>query len=461
MDDIVEYLRLNWLTAACLALLALTLLLAAAFLFLSPKLFLLIVKNLFRNPVRTLLTSLATGVLVFVVVLILSVVSFIDLITTETAASGRKLIVTERWQLPSQMPLAHAEYLDPRSSKFILAGMKDAQGRPVLGPDDYMTWAFYGGFTEKDPAKRSRDNLVFFFAMEPDHIRTMMDDLQDLDPELVRRLKANRKGCLLGPEKLAALLKTEELPPGGLPPFTVHSLNYKDIDLEFEVVGLLPAGRYNQSAIMNADYLFSALDKYKRDKKQAHPLDEKRIALVWLRISDRDSFEAVAERIEKAPELSNPQVKCETASSGISTWIEPYNDIFWGMKWVLVPVLVISMALVVANAIGISVRERYQEIAVLKVLGYRPWQVLALVLGEALLVGVLTGLLTAAATFALINYVVGGIPFPIAFFPAFLVPPAAIAWATAIGLLTALAGSLIPSWAARSVRVAEVFARVA
>jgi putative ABC transport system permease protein len=95
------------------------------------------------------------------------------------------------------------------------------------------------------------------------------------------------------------------------------------------------------------------------------------------------------------------------------------------------------------------------------VLGYRPWQVLALVLGEALLVGVLTGLLTAAATFVLINYVVGGIPFPIAFFPAFLVPPEAIVWATAIGLLTALAGSLIPSWAARSVRVAEVFARVA
>jgi putative ABC transport system permease protein len=297
--------------------------------------------------------------------------------------------------------------------------------------------------------------------MEPDHVRTMMDDLQNLDPELIRKLKDKRKGCLLGRERLEALFGRRPLEEFVGQTFTVYSLNYKEIDLEFEVVGVLPEGRYNQSGIMNALYFNNALDDYKLKKKQAHPLDNRRLNLVWLRISDRDSFERVAERIEKARELSNPQVKCETASSGIAAWIEPYNDLLWGMKWLLVPAIVVSMALVMANAIGISVRERYQEIAVLKVLGYRPWQVLVLILGEALLVGGLSGLAAAAATFLLVNFAVGGIPFPIAFFPAFFVPLGVVAWGTAVGLLTALIGSLMPSWTARSVKVSEVFARVA
>ena len=47
-----------------------------------------------------------------------------------------------------------------------------------------------------------------------------------------------------------------------------------------------------------------------------------------------------------------------------------------------------------ANAIAISVRERRTEMAVLKVLGFQPWQILLLVLGEAVLLtaaGVLVG----------------------------------------------------------------------
>ena len=62
--------------------------------------------------------------------------------------------------------------------------------------------------------------------------------------------------------------------------------------------------------------------------------------------------------------------------------------------------------------------ERQTELAVLKVLGFRPWQILVLVLGEALLIGVGSGLLSAVATLVTINYAIGGIKFPIAFFGA-------------------------------------------
>ena len=57
------------------------------------------------------------------------------------------------------------------------------------------------------------------------------------------------------------------------------------------------------------------------------------------------------------------------------------------MRWLLVPAILVTMALVIANAISISVRERRTEMAVLKVLGFHPTQILLLVLGEALLIG--------------------------------------------------------------------------
>jgi putative ABC transport system permease protein len=117
------------------------------------------------------------------------------------------------------------------------------------------------------------------------------------------------------------------------------------------------------------------------------------------------------------------------------------------------------MALVIANAISISVRERRTEMAVLKVLGFSPGQVMALVLGEALMIGILSGVLSAGLTIFLVNSG-GGVKFPIAFFPAFKIPLDAFWWGAAVGGGTALFGSLLPAWSARTVKVSEVFSKV-
>jgi len=81
-----------------------------------------------------------------------------------------------------------------------------------------------------------------------------------------------------------------------------------------------------------------------------------------------------------------------------------------------VPAVLVSMALVIANAISISVRERRGEMAVLKVLGFRPGQVLQLVLANRFLVGAVSGLTAALATFVIFN-LRGGIEFASRFFP--------------------------------------------
>lgn len=418
-------------------------LLAAVFLIRQRKMVMLVVRSLSRNRLRSILTSVAVMVLVVVVTLVWTILYFLNQITEEKS-KDLKAIVTEKWQIPSQMPYSYAAALSEGAAK-----------RPGdVRPDDAMTWSFYGGTL--DPTKRTRENLVFFFAMDPRKLRTMMDDLQDLDEELVKKMLMSKRGVLLGRERMAAINKRVG------ERFQLTSINYLDINLEFEIVGNLPDGRYNQSAVMNREYLLDALDVYAGSHHNTpHAMARKSLNLVWLRVPDSAAFQRVADQIMSSSLFTSPAVKCETASSGISSFLDAYRDLIWGMRWLLVPAILCTMALVIANAISISVRERRTEMAVLKVLGFRPNQILLLVLGEALLIGAGSGLVSAGGTYLFFNEYLGGVKFPIAFFPAFRIPIEALWWGPMIGAATAFAGSIVPAWSARTVKVSEVFAKVA
>jgi putative ABC transport system permease protein len=428
-----------------------------------------ITKSLRRNLLRTTLAGLATLVLVFVVTLVWTVLYFLDLVTAEKSKDLRA-IVTERWQIPSQMPFTYEVGLARGA----------ARDKGDVVPDDSMTWQFIGGTL--DPAKRTRDNMVFFFGMEPRKLllagrdgagrlardrdgnvkyTSMMDGMDELTEQEIDRLdqacremEKDKRKVVIGRERLQAMNKRlgER--------FTLTCINYPGIDLEVEVIGAFPEGRYSQSALMNRLYILDAMDDYKRKNGKPHPMADRTLNLVWLRVPDTEAFRRVADQIATSPEFLTPAVKTETASSGVASFLDAYRDLLWGMRWLMVPAILVTMALVMANAVSISVRERRTEMAVLKVLGFGPTQIMVLVLGEAVLVGVLAGFLSAGGTILVINKAIGGVKFPIAFFPAFKVPVAALWWGPLVGGLTALAGSLLPSWSARSVKVAEVFSKI-
>jgi putative ABC transport system permease protein len=417
------------------------------------KLFRIILKNVRRNILRTALTALGTMVLVFVVTLVWSVLDFLNEATRDKT-SNFKAVITERWQIPSQMPFAYADGLSRGGAR--------QEGDLTIPPPDSMTWQFFIG--NIDPTKKDFNNFVFMFAMEPSKIGTMMDELDTLPAEKkaildegIRKMEETPQGVILGKERLALLNKKVG------ETFKVFGQNYKDINLEFTVVGVIPDGtRYDKNAFMNRDYLNRALDDFPRKNGgKKHPQVNKTLNLVWLRVKDTTEFEKVAGQVVNSPEFLAPAVKVETASSGISNFLEAYSDLLWGMRWLLAPAILATLSLVISNAISISVRERRMEIAVLKVLGFQPWHVLVLVLGEALLIGVVAGGLSSVLTYVVINDVLGGLKFPIAFFAAFFIPNAALWWGVALGGGTAFLGAIVPALSARKVRVAEVFSRVA
>lgn len=435
------------------------------------KIFVLILKNVGRNPLRSILTALGTMVLVFVVTMVWSVLWLLDALTTEKQ-QNLKGIVTERWSIPSRMPFAYATPISEGA----------ARQPGDVRPDDAMTWQFYPAAL--NPKDLTRQNFVFAIACDPDKLGriengkfvTMMDGLESLSPkdqaallEAIARLKANRQGIILGYNHLANINRMI----GDLRDADMSQLigkriklfgigQYKGLDLELEIVGIFPAGRYDNLGALHREYFNNALDQYPQTHGgRKHPMADRNLNLVWIKVPNMAAYNRVSAQIDQAPTFQDPAVKCETASSGMAAFLEPLRDLIWGARYLLAPSCLVTLSLVIANAISISVRERRPELAVMKVLGFRPAQILWLVLGESLLLGAGAGLASAAATYGVINWYFDGLRFPIGFLDRFYIPIDALWWGTAIGAAAALAGSFLPAWTARRVKPAEVFAKVA
>src|SRR5262249_39724540 len=256
------------------------------------KLFVLILKNLRRNLLRTTLTCLALFVLVFIVMVIWSFLHLFDRIT-EAKAGEQKAIVTERWQFPSMMPWSYEAAL-----------RSDLEQLPAPHrPTGYMSWSFYGG--SLDPNKRTPENSLFMFVMAPEAL-TMLDEWDDPGKKLETLLKNNLDGILIGRDKLKSFNKKvgDEI--------TVTSMNFKGIDLRFRILAVLPSmtGRYDQSAIMNQQYLLRALDDYKRKNNGTpHPMADKCLALFWFQAKDLKSIEVATESLEAPGKFTQPAVK--------------------------------------------------------------------------------------------------------------------------------------------------------
>jgi putative ABC transport system permease protein len=281
----------------------------------------------------------------------------------------------------------------------------------------------------------------------------MIDDLDPVDKELVDKLAETTDGCLIGRKRLKTLNKKVG------ERFKVSGSQPAGVDLEFEIVGVLPPGRWDDTGFMNEQYLNRAVDTYGRDHPASKPLlDKGRIDLFWVEVGKKEDFPRVVEQINTSPQFTAPPVKCQTFASLVANYLDAYSGFIWFIQWVLVPGSMFSMVLLIANAISLNVRERIKEMAILKVIGFRPGHLLVMVVGEALLLGAASGLVAGGLIYWIANTFFSGIavagsePFP--------VPWQAVLWGAGVGGATSLVGSMLPAWTACSVRASQVFARV-
>ncbi len=438
------------------------------------KVAMLMLRGLRRAPLRTALTYLALFVLTFVLCFIYAILTLVDNKLSDKD-SNFKAIMTEKFSIPSMMKRSYPDRIAE------LAMSMDEGKRPVKGRSDVMSWSFFFGTT--DPKNKRPENAVFMFGLDPLRVIDIDKDgkyFSMLDDDLVQGLTSEQRDQLYAackaieddPRKI--VLSKARLDSLGVEvgqEIKVYSpAMYKDIEFTFIIADVLPPGKYDGLGFMNNRYLFQQLDSYEgattvtdsatlaRKPKAAgvkHPLAEKCVNLVWIRLPNKAALAQLAELAEK--EFSSPTVKLETESAGIGSFMESFKDLFKLMRYVIAPAMIAMMSLIVANAIGISVRERRTELAVLKVLGFQPWHVMALVLGEALLIGFLGGGISASLAYFQLQQV----KFQIAFLGEFKVPAMALVYGPLLGMIVSFAGSIGPALTARNVKVSEVFARVA
>lgn len=411
------------------------------------KLFLLSLKNLRRNKARAVLTAMALVLLASIFCMIATVLHGLSQVTSEKS-KDIKLIITERYRIPSRFDRSLMEQIT-RPGGVLHSELLQIPG---FHAEQSAVWQVVG-FT-LDPEMKNKDLQFIIIATQP-HTIPFMDDLDTLDPRVLDAMKRPPKsglaniGVLVGEARLKRLGKKI----GDV--FKARSFTHLEgtavrqpIEMEFEVVGTLPAkSRWADNVFMDFDYLTRVLQDKKNDF-------EGKIDIGWLVVDDQ----TCAEQVSRAVEQNIRDLKCETLASAVIRFLAPMRDFLWGIKYVLAPAIMITMVVIVGNAVSITVRERTAEMAILKILGFRQGQILALVLSEGALLGALGGLVGGGMT-QLIVALVGGIDFGVG--NPFFVSRNAWWWGPALGAATALAGGLIPAWIACKVRVSEVFARVA
>jgi putative ABC transport system permease protein len=114
------------------------------------------------------------------------------------------------------------------------------------------------------------------------------------------------------------------------------------------------------------------------------------------------------------------------------------------------------MLLVTANTMAQSVRERTNELGVLKTLGFSNSGVLGMVLGESVLVTMLGGLLGMFLAWWI------GVQFGPTlgqYLPGFRVPPDALAKSVVYMLALGVIAGAVPAWQAMRLRIVEALRR--
>jgi putative ABC transport system permease protein len=230
----------------------------------------------------------------------------------------------------------------------------------------------------------------------------------------------------------------------------VHGTKYPRSKVPLTIVGELPAGQL-------ANFYFR--QDYLEDLEPARAI----VNAVVLKMQDAKDADAVATAINEQYAHRQPAVKVETESASVMRFAARGKSIL-SLVQLVSWVLLIDMAIILSNSISISVRERRVEMAVLKVLGFQPLHIMALVIGEAILIGGISGVSGTGFVYLISNLTAQGqLPVTIAtrFFIQFPVSATAVGQGLVLGMVVGLTGSVFPALGAQNVKVSDVFARIA
>ena len=307
--------------------------------------------------------------------------------------------------------------------------------RAVDGVSSVVHLNWFGGVYKDDTMQ------IPVFPMNVEEFFKVYPEVK-ITPEEFAAWKADRQGIVVG-KAIAERLgwkKGDRLP---LKSSIFRKQNGSDT-WEFNIVAIYSvensAGWDNQSAMFHYEYFNESL-QFGRDQ----------IGWMTVKVKNPDQAEDVAKRVDALFANSSDETKTGTEKAFTKQFMEQLGNIGKILVSVVFAVF-FTMLLVTANTMAQSVRERTNEIGVLKTLGFSSNTVLKLVIGEALFLTILGGLIG----FGLAWLGVSGLqPMMKQYFPIFEIDSSTLITSLVLMVLLGVVTGLWPALTAMRLRITD------
>src|SRR5271165_4900563 len=387
----------------------------------------LILKHLRKNWIRTLSTVLAMAVCIFLICTLQTVVDAV--IYGLSTGNAARLVVRHYVSLVFNIP---------NSYKARIAAIPGVKNITIV------TW--FGGMY--------RGDMKYFFpnlAVEPERFLEIYPEIM-LPEDQEQAWFHDARGCIIGRKlaekwgwKIGDVFQLESF----IPPYRVGK------PFEFVVDGIYDTDQVKYPATdltamyFNYKYLYEA---------KGEKLD---VGTYSVLIDDPKNAGRISKAIDAEFENSDTQTKTETEQAFRASFIAMAGNLALLLNGIGLAVA-FTILLVTANTMSIAVRERQQEIGVLKTLGFPSGLVMSLILVEALLLGVMGGAVGLFFAGGMIR-ALPGIPFVgdvVRQFPDLGLSPKIVSYGLGVALLLGLLAGFVPALLAYRARITEVLRQV-
>ena len=376
----------------------------------------LIFKNSLRNRRRSLLTIVSIGAslsLLGVLLALYHAFYFAEL----APDSALRLITRNRVSLANPLPLAYQQQI-----------------KQVPGVKDAMIFNWFGG-TYKDA--RDPANQFARFAIDGEKLATVNPEYKLPDAERAAFLQ-EQSACIVG-------RKTANHHNLKIGDHVVVDGDYYPVKLDLTLRGIFDCPTDNESLFFHFKYLNESL----KDNPGLRDI----VSTYSIRLERAEDSNAVAKAIDDKFHNAPLQTKTETEQAFTLSFVGFLGNV----KLILFSIcaaVTFTILLVAGNTMAMAVRERVREVGVLKTLGYTNGLVLGMLVGEAVMISLIGGLIGLAIANGLMAWL-RTMPSTFVNMSTLTVPP----WVTIFCLLIAVSigviSSLIPAWSASRRSIVE------
>lgn len=378
----------------------------------------LVWSNLGRRKLRTALTILSILVAFLLYGYLVAIREGFSV--GVTIAGKDRLIVRHKVSLIQTLPVSYKERI---------ANMP--------GVDAVVHFTWFGGVYQ-DPKN--------FFATMP----TEPETLFDLYPEIVvsaeqkQAWQATRNSAIVG----RTLMNQYKWKIGDRIPLTapIWGEPAGQSQWELEIAGIYDTDKQG----FDTSTLYFRYDYF----DEARTRDKGQIGWYVVRVKDPDQAAEVAAKIDEMFANSPYETKAEPEGVFAASFAKQMGDIGAIVTGILSAVF-FTILLVAGNTMAQSVRERTEEIGVLKAIGFTNQSVLFFVILESCLIAALGGFVGLGLAWLIIS---AGNPVP-NLFPVFYVPHKDLLWGALFVVVLGVVAGLSPAIQAMRLRIAEALRR--